>query len=269
MGKGKMHSKNLKINYGQIVNFCIGTIGIICILLGIIFRCCEPASTILLSIGTSILATAIVTWVNAKYMLITQRAEKLMSKWKIHDLYQSKADMNAFDANTALDQCNNSIDIIAEGLSNYRAAKGAILKNKVLEHNVSVRIISCDSSEMLRKRAQDESSSGIDDGNSAVQKVKELTQWVEQLRKELGDKSDRIQIRYHSSYPELSYLRIDNNVFVSTNLWKKQSQQSFAIGFIANGEGGEYFQNYFDNLWESDFVHKECQLVEEMDTNGK
>lgn len=261
-----MHSNK---NYGQIVNIFIGAIGIICILLAIIFRSCEVAGNIFLSIGTSILATSVVTWINAKYMLRTQRAEKLMSKWKLHNLYKSKADMNAFDANTALDQCSNSIDIIAEGLSNYRAAKGDILKDKILKHNVEVRIISCDSFEMLRKRAQDESSSGIDDGKSAMQKVKELAQWVEQLRNELGDKSDRIQIRYHSSYPELSYLRIDNKVFVSTNLWKKQSQQSFAIGFMSNGEGGEYFQNYFQNLWESDFVHRECQLTDEKDTNEK
>lgn len=252
-----MHSKK---NYGQIVNFCIGAIGIICILLGIIFLSCEVASNILLSIGASILATSIVTWINAKYMLRTQHAEKLMSKWKLHNLYKSKADMNAFDANTALDQCSNSIDIIAEGLSNYRAAKGDVLTDKILKHNVKVRIISCDSFEMLRKRARDESSSGIDDGKSAMQKVNELVQWVEQLREKLGDKSDGIQIRFHGSYPELSYLRIDNKVFVSTNLWKKQSQQSFAMGFMDNGEGGIYFKNYFENLWESDFVHEECKL---------
>jgi len=258
-----MYSKESKVNYGQIVNCFIGAIGIICILLGIVIHCYEVVSTILLSIGTSILSTSIVTWINAKYMLKLQHVEKLMSKWKIYNLYKTKADMNTLGANVALEQCSDSIDIIAEGLSNYRVAQGDTLKNKILRHNVTVRIISCDSSEMLKQRSQDESSSGKDDGKNAVQKVKELHQWVEQLRKELGDNSDVIQIRYHASYPGFSYLRIDNNIFVSTNLWRKQSQQSFAIGFMADGEGGKYFQKYFENLWESDFVHNECQLVKE------
>lgn len=263
-----MYSKKFKTDYGKIVNCFIGAIGIICILLGIISYCYNIISTILLSVGTSILATSIVTWINAKYMLKSQHVEKLMSKWKICNLYKTKADMNTLDANIALEQCSEAIDIIAEGLSNYRAAQGDTLKNKILNHNVKVRIISCDSSEMLKQRAQDESSSGIDDGKSARQKVKELKQWVEQLHKELDDKSNLIQIRYHNSYPGVSYLRIDNNIFVSVNLWKKQSQQSFAIGFAADGEGGEYFQDYFENLWTSDFVHEECQLLKEKDKNG-
>lgn len=258
-----MYSKESKANYGEIVNYLIGAIGAICILLGIVFHCYEVTSTIILSIGTSILATSIVTYINAKYMLKLRHVEKLISKWKIHNLYKTKADMNTLGANIALEQCSDSIDIIAEGLSNYRTAQGDTLKNKILRHNVTVRIISCDSPEMLRQRSQDESSSGIDDGKNAVQKVKELHQWVEQLHKELGDHSDAIRIRYHASYPGFSYLRIDNHIFVSTNLWRKQSQQSFAIEFIADGEGGKYFQNYFENLWESDFVHNECQLGKE------
>lgn len=260
-----MYSEKSKMNYGQIVNICIGTLGIICILSGIIlyFNYYELFSTILLSIGTSILATSIVTCINAKYMLKSQHVEKLMSEWKIYNLYKTKADMNTFDANTALEQCRNSIDIIAEGLSNYRAAQGETLKDKILKHNVTVRIISCDSSEMLKQRSQDESSSGKDDGKNAVQKVKELNHWVEQLQKELGNNSEVVQIRYHASYPGFSYLRIDNKIFVSPNLWRRQSQQSFAIGFMSGGEGGKYFQKYFESLWESDFVHEKCQLLEE------
>lgn len=260
-----MNFEKFEINYGRMLNILIGFIGIIFISLGILFRCCEVVRNILLSIGTSILATSIVTLINAKYMLKLQDTEKIMSKWKIYGLYETKAYMNTQAADTALEQCKKSIDIIAEGLSNYRAAQGDTLKNKILDNNVKVRIISCDSSCMLSLRSQDESSSGIDDGKSAVQKVIELNQWVEQLREELGDRSDAIQIRYHSSYPGFSYLRIDKKIFVSTNLWKKQSQQSFAMGFMDDGKGGKYFHNYFDKLWDSDFVHGECQLVKQKD----
>lgn len=258
-----MYSKKSKMGYGQIVNCLVGAVGIICILFGVVFYCYEVASTILLSIGASIFATAIVTWLNAKYILKPHDAENLAFGWKIINLYETKADMNTLDANDALKQCSKSIDIIAEGLSNYRAAQGEILKSKILEHHVKVRIISCDSVEMLRQRAKDESVSGVDDGANAVQKVKELRQWVEELRKELGNHSEEIEIRYHASYPGFSYLRIDEKVFVSANLWRKQSQQSFALGLMSDGQGGNYFKSYFESLWESDFVHKECRLPDE------
>ena len=77
-----MYSKKPKMGYGQIVNCLVGAVGIICILFGVVFYCYEVASTILLSIGASIFATSIVTWLNAKYILKSHDAENLYMKPK-------------------------------------------------------------------------------------------------------------------------------------------------------------------------------------------
>lgn len=253
-------------NYGKAVNRMVGWIGLACTLLGFLVQNFNgDIGTILLSVGASILATALVTCINAKYMMKTQRMEGLISIWRLHDIYESKAEMNNPDANAALEQCKDSIDIIAEGLFNYITMKGDVLKEKILKNGVKVRIISCDSDEMLRLRARDEigpESSGDD----AVTKVKKLDQWIGDIHKELekeGRDKENVQICYHSSYPGFSYLRIDAMSFVSANLWGKPSQQCFAISFEGNGKGDTYFRKYFEKLWNNqEFVHKECRLKE-------
>lgn len=251
--------KDSSKNYGQIINNLVGAIGVILILFSILVKC-MVVNNILLSIGASMLATAIVTRINSTYVLKTLQMEKLLSTWRLHNIYETKAEMNTLDANEALEQCHLCIDIIAEGLSNYRAAKGDMLKEKILRHNITVRIISCDSEKMLKSRFQDESGNSVGD-DSAVRHVVDLDEWVGALREELGPDKDRLQIRYHSSYPGLSYLRIDSMLFISTNLWKRPSQQSFALSFEAKGRGGKRFTDYFQSLWDdSSFVHETCKL---------
>lgn len=254
-------SKELRENYGKVINKYVGCIGILGIASSFFVKTSYPnLSTVLLSVGTSILATAIVTGINAIYVLKTQRMEKLLSKWKLNSIYESKSQMNIDDANTALEKCNDSIDIIAEGLHNYINAKGTLLKDKIIHSNVKVRIISCDSEALLKLRAQEELGMECS-GNDAVSKVKYLDQWVAEIRKSLGDKQDNIQIRYHSSYPGFSYLRIDTASFVSINLWGKPSQQCFALSFLGTGKGYTYFHNYFEELWENpNFIHEGCKL---------
>lgn len=261
-----MRKKRDDGNYGKTVNHLVGWIGLACTLLGI---CIQPyyadIGTIVLSVGASVLATALVTLINAKYMMKIQRMEGLISAWRLYDIYESKAEMNSLDANAALNQCSDSIDIIAEGLFNYINMKGDILKEKILRNGVKLRIISCDSDIMLKLRAKDEigpESSGDD----AVTKVKQLGKWIAEIHKALeneGMDKDNVQICYHSSYPGFSYLRIDTMSFVSANLWGKPSQQCFAISFEEGGKGAGYFRKYFENLWNNqDFVHRESRLKE-------
>lgn len=255
-------------NYGRAVNKIVGWIGMAGILLGFcVQQYCDDIGTIVISVGASIVATALVTWMNAKYILKTQRMEGLISVWRLHNIYESKSEMNERDANVALEQCGDSIDIIAEGLFSYISNKGDVLKDKIVKNGVRVRIISCDSDEMLRFRAKDEIGPECS-GDDAVLKVKKLDQWVRDVREALGEngendeKKDRLQIRYHSSYPGFSYLRIDKMSFVSANLWEKPSQQCFAISFEGSGKGDEYFKQYFESLWENSvFVHQGCKLL--------
>lgn len=253
-----LNNHNENIDYGRLVNFTVAAVGVIGILLGIVLQNQCIWGTICLSVGTSVLATALVTKINTSYLLRSQRIEKLISTWQLHNMYETKSDMNTLDANRALEQCTETIDIIGEGLSSYIGAQGHLLRNKILHGGVRVRIISCDDIQALKMRARDESR-GWDDGDAPVEKVIALDQWVSALRQELGDRKDNLQIRYHSSYPGLSYLKLDTWVFVSANLWRKTSQQSFALSFTGEGKGGKYFSDYFEDVW-ANIAHEQCKL---------
>lgn len=250
-------AQNIVIKHNRTVNLLIIMLGTVCIFAGILvaqgkLACKDILSTLLYGIGGSIVASAIVALINHKYLLFMQHSEILVSSWGLQDIYKTKANMND-DANTALDECKKCIDIIGEGLSSYRSLKGGILEDKI-KKGVRVRIISCDSEKMLIARANDERSTGSD----AIQHVQDLNNWVEKIKSERTDCD--VVIRYHSTYPGLSYLRIDSKVYVSINMWERPSQLSFAICFDTQSDGGIYFTDYFDELWEKGFSHDGCNL---------
>lgn len=242
---------NLK--FGQGTNLIIALLGIITILVGILWKSHPVRQTILLSIGTSMIASAIVAFLNAYYMLESNKVKQLIKTWHLQQLYKTRAEMNGCESNTALRNCSKNIDIIAEGMHNFLSVQGSVLSEK-LNNGVKIRIISCDSETMLAQRYRDESRSGKCEGNATADQVYELFCWVKEQ-----SKNGNLEIRFHNSYPAFSYLRIDSHVFIGPNLWHRPSQQSFAMSFDG-GEGAEYFQNYFDELWNSEFVHPELHL---------
>ena len=77
-----------------------------------------------------------------------------------------------------------------------------------------------------------------------------LSEWVK------GDKRKKgtVNIKYHSSYPGFSYLRIDDTVFFGPNLPLYKSQINFALEFNIHGKGGQYFVEFFESLWNNNSV---------------
>ena len=254
---------NINSNYGRAVNRLVGSIGLIFVLAGIIVQYMVPLSEIptmlLYSIGTSLFSSAVVTSLTFQYMIDSREINDLLNIWRLHDIYETKSAMNVYDTNQALQNCQKSVDIIAEGMSSFISAQGDVLLS-LIQKKVKIRIISCDSYEMLSLRAGDESYNGVGNGASAVQNVLNLTEWVKQIKSD-NPNSD-IAVRFHSSYPAFTYLKLDDIIFVSANLWRKQSQQTFALSFVKGGKGADYFERYFDDLWNGNFVHEDCRLLQ-------
>ena len=248
----------------RMLHAIVSLLGLVAIILGAVFQENMLAMTILISVGASLLATAIVFFLNIRYQERDDDLKNLMERWGLSGLYRTKAEMNQ-EANAALAACRNHVDIMGEGLSNYRAAQGEVLLEK-LRDDARIRIVSCDSDRELRQRAKDESSSGMEETEDAPAKVRDLAQWAERVKREIPGAD--LTVRYHGTYPGFSYLKIDGECFVSPNLWFRQSQQSFAISFTEGGEGERYFSQYFEKVWASPAVHEACALLGE-DTQGK
>ena len=233
---------SIKRKMGKLLNLVIIALGCLFIAFGIISSEDLTAQTIFLSIGTSLLASAIVSWLSSEYLIENERVKRVIENWQLSNLYQTKADMNEGESNKALEECSGSIDIVAEGMHNFLSVKGLVLRR------------------MLDQRAKDESLTGKRGHTDTAGQVMELLHWVEQTRQEV--QGCDISIRFHSSYPAYSYLKIDSKVFVSPNLWLLPSQQSIAFSFFEEGIGGKYFEQYFEQLWSSEFVHETCHLKE-------
>lgn len=253
-----MAKNSNKRNYGSIINILTGLVGIIILLCAIILKnkliIDDTIHTIMLSIGTSIIASSVVSWIGEKYLFESKRINDIIKIWKLYGFYETKAKMN-IDSNECLENCSGAIDIIAEGMYNFLSAKSFLLE-KLMENGVKIRIISCDNAVMLKRKSEDESF-GKGGADTEIWKILNLKHTVDSWK----EKKYQVELKFHSSYPAFSYLRIDSFIFVSPNLWMHPSQQTFAISFIQEGKGANYFKREFENLWRSQFVHDKCELA--------
>lgn len=192
------------------------------------------------------IATSIATWITSFYIISNNETKEMIHDWKLKRIFETKAKMNEY-SNEYLEKAKSNIDIVAIGMSNFLSLKRELLEKK-LSQNVQIRIISCDNIEMLKQREKDETI----DGNGKVSgkmknEVEELTQWVNK-----ASKIGKVEIKYHSTYPGFTYLRIDDSIFFGPNLPLYKSQLNLAFEFYIKGEGGKKLNEYFENLWNNE-----------------
>lgn len=242
----KIINELLKSQY-KLVNIVVGLVGLLLVLLCNIPQLPLGLGNAFLSIGCSLIATCIATWISSVYILESNEKSKLLLKWKCNNIYQTKAIMND-TSNKYIFKAKKNIDVVATGMSNFINVMGTELEQKA-KNGVAIRIISCGNLAMLTQRERDESLNYAPVLSCKMKaEVEALSIWV----KEIKDQQGKIDIKYLNTYPGFSYLRIDDNIFFGPNLPLYKSQQNCAIEFGVRGKGGEYFLSYFEKLWNSD-----------------
>lgn len=221
---------------------------LIIVLLGIIVCLLGKDGVIWVGIGCSLIASSICSFITSFYSNKKSEAEEIINDWGLLKIYNTKTEMN-IDSNSDLDSAHEEIDIIAIGMKNFLAVKKDLLEKK-LAKKVRIRIISCGKKDMVQQREKDESQSNrVTD--SMAQEVDDLVRWVESVKK-----GNDIEIKFYYSYPGLSYMRIDNNVYVGPDLVRMPSQQSMAYKYSRFGLGGNYYTVYFDKIWNDELLCK-------------
>ncbi len=235
-----MRSKLMNMN-GKLVNLVVGTVGIILILISLLESVQDPARTILLSIGTSILATSIVTGLNARYLISQNNSISMTEKWGLGGIYEVRAHINTY-TNKALLHADN-LDICAMGLKGFRDAQGKNIAKRV-SRGMNLRILTLDPtnpylSEIDRKE-------GLAVGSTKAT-VESLILWVKQLQKlQLAD--GQVEIKTYMDYPHEFYFCIDGTVFIGP-YESKTSQQTITYRYNAHGQGARYYSDNFERLW--------------------
>jgi hypothetical protein len=247
----KIFDKN--IEKSQIINLIIFFIGIITVLIGVIISIQDPTQVnlpiILISVGSSIIASSIVAFISLIYISRETRFKEIIEKWGLSGIYSTRAEMN-IESNRVLSEVKHDIDLIVMGMRAFRDAKGELIKEKV-KNGIKIRIISMKPGSIYVKQREFEENRVAGE----IQKtIEDLIKWVDEL-KAIAQNPINVSIKYYDSCPQDSYMRIDNKIFVGPNHYKKLSQQRISFEFKSNLLGFSYYSGYFEELWnDSEFV---------------
>lgn len=124
--------KNFKkwfANPASHVNTIVGVIGLVLVLLILIPNLDDKLCNIFLSVGCSLMATSIATFIATICITNQNEIKEMILGWKLKYIYKTKTEMNK-KSNDCLDAAKKHIDIIAIGMSNFLSYKGDILEKK-------------------------------------------------------------------------------------------------------------------------------------------
>ncbi len=239
-----LFNKNAKLT-----NSVILFIGLVLIACGVLLREKIPnESIILISIGASIVASAIVVYVSAKYLVKRQNVLELIEKWGLIGIFNTRSEMNR-RADKTFVKLENKLDIVGFGFRAFRSVKGSEIEEKV-KRGLQVRILTMNpESSIVKQRENDEHEVPGQIKNT----IKDLIDWVESLKN--NSPNNLVQIKFYDNLPLQSYYRQDNHIYTGPYLFGKPSQQTISFEYKNNSLGFNYWASYFESVWNnSDFA---------------
>jgi len=226
----------------SLINLVIGCIGIICLFSALAIDH-EDGRNILLSIGCSLLASTVVSYLTSKYLIRMNRVKNIVENWGLESIFETRQEMNR-STDTAFEYLEKNLDIIAWGLKSFRDAKDKIVREKV-ERGLKIRFVTLHpDSEYVNQREKDEKEIP---GQIRLT-ILNLQEWIESLQK-IAPKPDNIQVKYYNSLPEDFYFRVDDHIFIGPYLYGISSQQTISYEFKSPAKGALYYRDYFERLW--------------------
>ncbi len=228
-----------------LINQIIFLIGIVVICVSF-FQKNVDAKNVLISVGCSLIASTIVSYLTSKYLIRINKIKQLIEIWGISAIYETRQEMNR-STDIAFETLENNLDIIAWGLKSFRDGKDKIVKEKV-KKGLKIRFIApSPDSYYVKQREIDEK-----EVEGQIRKtIVDLGQWIEELKK-IAPAPENIQIKYYNSLPEDFYFRVDDYIFIGPYQWGKSSQQTISYEFKGqSSKGFAYYNDYFEKLWNS------------------
>lgn len=246
------------------VNLIVGLLGVVAIFVGVlpIKWPLDEVPTVLVSVGTSLIASAIVAYLTSIYMFKRRKQKEISEVWGLESIIDSRAQMNG-KVNERLKEVSDTLDIIAYGLKSLRESRNGIIRDR-LSHGVNVRIVTVNpSASLLSQRDIDENKQP----GSTAESIKQLCMWANKLNQ---GESGSVRIWFIETLPTEVYFRVDEYIYVGPYQIGRESQQSITMEYRDNGKkngmGFKYYQEYFDKIIED---AKEVNLKEYVKTLEK
>lgn len=229
----------------RLVNFIVGLIGVILVLVGILLsaQIGQTWEAVLISVGASLIASAIVSYLTSIYIFKRKQVKDITEKWGLCTICETRATMNEI-VTGRIKKAQDHLDIIAYGLSSLRESRTPLIKEKV-KHGLNIRILTVDPDcELLKQKDKDENKQP----GATSASIKALCKWVAELQRIKGAK---VEIRFCSSLPTEVFFRVDDYIYTGPYQWARDSQRSITMEYRISGQAFEYYKEYFDGLWEN------------------
>lgn len=232
--------ESIKKNKSAITTI-IGLLGLVLIILSFVFENTPTVSATLLSIGTSILSTAIISYITSIYQIQESNIFETIQKWGLSGIYEHRTEINP-ETNELLKH-TEVLEICAMGLSNFRDAQSDLVKKRISK-GMSLKILTLDPNSPYLK---DIDKAEKRPEGYTKQSIDQLFVWLAEL-KTLQTSENQIEVRTYNHYPHDFFYCMDGIVYTGPYL-PKASQQTITYKFLGKSKGASYYKANFDKLW--------------------
>ena len=246
----KKFEKKIENNINErLINLIVALIGIISVIIGVFLSFLEKGgneilATVLISVGTSLIASAVVTYLTSIYIYKRKKEKEITDFWGLTAIFETRQRMND-SSDDHLPLIEDSLDIIAFGLRSFRDSKTHEIQNKV-RRGLKIRMLTIHpDSPFLKQREIDEKQA-----EGAIKKsIILLFDWITELRTIAPDENN-ISIKFYDALPLDFFFRMDDVLFVGPYMYGKDSQQTISMEFRGGANGFNYYMRYFEELWD-------------------
>lgn len=205
----------------------------------------EPTKTVLIAIGTSLIATGAAGMIIWVYLARVERnSDKLDNFFRagLEWVHERRAAQIRNEYATRLQKATDQIDIIGFGLSDFR--RDYIDELGAMSARAQIRILLLDpSSDYASQRDKEE-------GQTVGTISAEITEFVSQYQKRYSTSPPvNLRLKFYTSLPLLNVFRIDNETFFGPYLAGKASGNTFTMR-VARGSIFDQLATHFEELWE-------------------
>lgn len=238
-----IHTINRKLEQtnADLINQVVFLVGLLVVIVSFFCPPWPDVKGTLLSVGCSLVAASIVTYLSSRYLARKSRIREIMDHWGLEAIYETRQKMN-LGAEDAWDTVTQNLDAIGWGFRSMRDAKGSRVEAKI-KSGMKVRfIVPSPESDTVRQREEEERKTK----GSIKHEIEQLSVWATELNAMVPGS---VEIRYYKGLPQDFYFRLDDVVFIGPYLYGKTSQQTISYEFHGPSHGFSHYRDYFDTLW--------------------
>jgi hypothetical protein len=225
-----------------LLNLVLFLLGSVMVMIAILLHVSSAAGAILISIGTSLVASAVVAYLSARYIERSRHTQDIIETWGLIGIFHTRSAMNA-RADITLEDLDHQLDLMGYGFTAFRQARGATVEEKVRK-GLRVRILTVNPHSRCVLERED--SEGELRG-ATTKTIHDLEKWVEKL-KSIAKNSQDVQIKFCDLAIQ-SYYRQDDFIYTGPYLHGKASQQTISFEYKVGSLGYKYWADHFEDLW--------------------